>query len=212
MRKSRLVLPLCVVLMATIVPSFAEEAPVSRMLVMISGQPIPSMNVLYQYADAMDLGAIENLAKDKPTEIIPFQDLIAHLPQPLQGWTADVPEGMILSTGTYSYSFATDEYERTGGEDAVTVVIWDTVGEQMGPWFAFWYASGFYYENQDGYLKAISYKGYRGVEQRDHTDNSGHLVLGLVKEAPIPEIGALGIIALATGGLILRRRKVSREL
>ena len=179
---------------------------------MVSGESIPSTGVLYQYIDSMDLGAIENLAANAPTQIIPFQDLMALLPQPLQGWTADSPQGMVLNTGTFSYSFASIEFQKTGGEDAVTVVVWDTVGEQMGPWFAFWYASGFYYENQEGYLKSITYKGYRGVEQRDHTDNSGHLVVGLTKETPIPEMGVLGILALVSGGLLLLRRRIFREL
>jgi hypothetical protein len=177
------------------------------MLVMLTGESIPSNGVLIQYADSMDMGAIENLAKNRPTQIIPFQELIPYLPQPMQGWTGDSPQGMVLNTGTFSYSFASKEYQKTGGEDTVTVIIWDTVGEQMGPWFAFWYGSGFYYETQDGYLKAINYKGYRAVEQRDHTDNSGHLLIGLVRETQIPEMGLLGILALASGGLLVRLRK-----
>jgi len=210
MKVDRTITLLAILCISTVAPAIAQEVPVSRILVMIQGDAISSTSILYDYADLMNMGTIQNLADQNPAEAVPFQELIAQLPDPLQGWTADTPQGMILNTGTFSYSFATNEYSRTAGDEEVEVIIYDTVGEQTGPWFALWYGSGFYYENQDGYLRSITYKGYYGVEHRDNTDNSGYLMIGLARET-VPEIGVLGILALAIVPEAIRRRRPRRS-
>lgn len=177
---------------ASAAPAFAELASLAqepvgaRMIVFVSGTSIASNEILFQYADRMDLKAIESLGKAHEGAV-PFATMIPYLPSALAGWTAGEPQGMFMDMGTTSYSFATNEYTKDGADDDVTVIIWDTVNQQIGPWYAFWYGI-ISFETTEGYARSTTYKGYPAWEQRTYEDNSGGLAIGL-SLAPVPEIG-----------------------
>ena len=173
--------------------ALAEEPMGARMIVMIDGSDIASNQILYQYMDLVDLNALISLANAHETKAVPFGDLISQLPEPMSGWTGDKPDGMLLNMGTFAYSFGSRDYTKDGAEDDVTVMLWDTVGEQMGPWFAFWYGA-MSIETTEGFIKHGTYKGYNSVEQRTYADNSGNLIVGL-SMAPMPEIGSIVVLS-----------------
>lgn len=173
--------------------ALAEEPMGARMIVMIDGSDIASNQILYQYMDLVDLNALISLSNAHETKAVPFGDIISQLPEPISGWTGDTPDGMLLNMGTFAYSLSSRDYTKDGAEDDVTVMIWDTVGEQMGPWFAFWYG-GMSIETNELFIKHGTYKGYNSVEQRVYADNSGYLLVGL-SMAPIPEIGSIVVLS-----------------
>jgi hypothetical protein len=194
---------------SALVPSWAQEPAAARMIVLASGNDMASNDILYQYMDTVDLGALEALAAAHG-EVIPFQDLIPHLPDALPGWSAGDPDGMMMSMGEVSYSLATRDYEKDGAEDDVEVIIWDTLNQQMGPWYVFWYGA-YSFETSEGYARTTTYKGRPAWEQRDYSDNSGTLVVGLDFAQPVPEAAVASFAGILVGGAAIPlRRKFAR--
>jgi len=178
----------------------------ARMMIIVTGSDIPANDILYAYADKMDLHAIEGLARAHPDEEIPFQDLIAKLPDALAGWTAADPTGMNMEMMGMKYSFGSRDYDKDGADDSVTVVIYDTTNQTLGPWAGFWYGK-FQYQSSEGYGKWTTYKGYPAWEQRTYDGNEGTLVIGLAPTSPIPEEGLPLLIGAGIIPLILLRRR-----
>lgn len=185
----------------------AQQTVGARMIAAISGNDIASNDVLFQFADLMDLSALESLTQSQGGQAVDFNILISHLPSPPAGWTAGEPQGMLVSTVAGSYSFASRDYNRDGAEDEVTVVIWDTANQQMGPWYAFWYGI-ISYETTEGYARSTIYKGYPAWETRTYEDESGALVIGVSTTSPIPEVGYVIWVAAGLAAVALGRRAV----
>jgi len=182
----------------------AAEVVGARMAVFVEGDDIDSNQILFDYVKAMNLGAIEALDKAHQGAAVPFAELIAKLPEPLAGWTGDEPDGALVSAMGFTYSLGERNYEKTGAEDDVTVVIYDTMGQQAGPWFAVWMGWGFSYETTEGYGKTTTVSGYPAWETRDYSSKSGLLAVGLAL-APIPETGLIAFATLILGGLVTNR-------
>ncbi len=192
---------------STVAPSWAQEPAAARMIVLCSGNDIASNDILYQYMDTIDLSALEALANSQE-EVIPFQDLIPHLPDALPGWSAGDPDGMLVSMGEVSYSLASRDYDKDGAEDDVNAIIWDTLNQEMGPWYVFWYGA-FSFETSEGFARSTTYKGHSGWEQRDYSDNSGALVVGLGFSEPVPEAFGATFAGILIGGAFLTLRRNS---
>ncbi len=176
----------------------AQEAVGARMAVFINGDDIDSNQILFDYAAAMNLAAIEALDKAHPGEAVAFTLLIAKLPDPLAGWTGDDPSGAKIDMMGVSYSFAQRDYTKSEAEDSVSVIIYDTMSQQAGPWFGIWQGWGFSWETTEGYARSTTVFGYPAWETRDYDGKSGLLAIGLAV-APIPEGGftiAFAVIAL----------------
>jgi len=88
-------------------------------------------------------------------------------------------------------------------------VIWDTVNQQTGPWYAFWYGEKIIFETNDAYARSREVKGYPAWEYRDKKQNEGWLGIGLVMATPVPEMGNLILIvpALLSAGIIARKMR-----
>lgn len=188
-------------------PVTANEEQGARMVVMVNGDDIESNDILRQYMDGVDLSALRSLADASGGQAVDFNELISHLPDPLSGWTGLDPTGMMMNTGEGTYSFATREYQKDGADDEVNALIWDTQYLEMGPWFVYW--SGAYsWESTEGYMRSTTYKGYPAWESRDYGDQSGVLVVGVVMQQQVPEMGSVLLVS-GTLGLLLalgRRR------
>ncbi len=179
----------------------AAEIVGARMAVFIEGDDIGSNQILFDYAKAMNLAAIEALGKAYPGSAVPFAELIKKLPEPLSGWTGDEPEGGQITVPGLSYSFAQRDYHKSGAEDDVSVIIYDTMEQQAGPWYGVWAGWGFSWETTEGYARSTTVSGYPAWETRDYKDNSGVLAIGLVL-APVPEAGMMALATLISAGLV----------
>jgi len=182
-----------------------EEKKGARIIVVIQGDYTKSNDILFDYGNAMDLDGINSLAVGHPNGAVPFSDLIGKLPDPLPGWTADDPTGMQMATPTGSYSFAQRDYYKEGADDQVSIVIYDTVQNQFGPWYALWY-SAYSWESTEGYGRFTKVKGYPAWEVREYSDNSGYLAIGVGTGTQVSEPGWLYLLALVPVALLATRR------
>jgi len=182
-------------------PVMANDEQGARMVVMVNGDDIESNDILRQYMDRVDLPALRSLADASGDQAVDFNELISHLPDPPSGWTGREPTGMLMNTGEGAFSFGTREYQKDGADDEVNAVIWDTQYLEMGPWFVYW--SGAYsWESTEGYMRSTTYKGYPAWESRDYGDQSGILVVGVVMQQQVSEVGSILLVS-GTLGLLL---------
>lgn len=127
------------------------------------------------FAEAMSkLG--EALGGGEKVEPVHFRELMALLPQEIDGMQASKPTGERASTFGVKVSHAEVKFHGKNGEQ-ITVKITD-LGTLKGiaamSRYA-WTMGEFDRETESGYERTISYKGYKGFERYDEPDRQGEL-------------------------------------
>ena len=181
---------------------------IPRISVIISGDDIASNDVLYDFADKIDLDGIAALASAHQEAMIPSELLHARLPQPVSGWTqTDTDHGQLSWTGGIMFSMAEADYAKTGADATLQVLYYDSVNEASGPWAGWWAGWGFDFENSEGYARSGTYKGHPTWETRDKQGNAGVVAIGLAPGTQIPELNpALALMAFSA--LVLLGKKL----
>jgi len=108
------------------------------------------------------------------TLAIHFNELIKYLPENIDGYTAEKPEGSTMNTGEFSYSTATRSYYRENSEgynDYVRITLFDY--NQGYAYFAFlsmWANMGMSFESTDGWQKTFNtgIEDVFGLEEYKH--------------------------------------------
>ncbi len=190
--------------------TFAQRAMVTIMVLNSSN------TVLYDYADMMDMGAIDSLAQAHPNEPIPQEDLLGELPGPPEGWAWLIPGGQYISNGTSTS--ASGMYFK-GIPPSFTELAQVLIHHEVG---GISYEDGDYEEIpenitfDDGYPLEVTVQGYPGMELRAsggnlegiigdfNAESLGLLWVGIGDEIPIPEIGGLiGVLAVLVAMAII---------
>lgn len=112
---------------------------------------------------------LENL---EPVDPLPFQDLIATLPEPPADWEADDPTGSINSMGEFSLSEAGRSYRN--GDQRIQLKVMDWAHNQA-MYLPFMMAAQFSQDSTEGYNKGIEIDGAPGREEFTYASQSGNL-------------------------------------
>lgn len=151
------------------------------------------------------LGAISQLAKAgsdlekvqkeleqmKPVDPLPFNDLIAFLPEPPAGWQAEKPRGESSQMGEWKFSQASRQY--SAGDQSMTIEIMDWA-YHSGLYAPFFLTAGFSQESTEGYNKGIKIGEDPGREEYQHEAKNGTLSL-LVGKRFLLSIKGSGVAA-----------------
>ena len=123
-------------------------------------------------------GEAENWQKElenlEPVDPLPFQDLIATLPEPPADWEADDATGSINSMGEFSLSEAGRSYRN--GDKRIQLKVMDWAHNQA-MYLPFMMAAQFSQDSTEGYNKGIEIDGAPGREEFTYATNQGNLQL-----------------------------------
>ncbi len=108
----------------------------------------------------------------EPVDPLPFQDLIAVLPEPPTDWEADDATGSINSMGEFSLSEAGRSYRNGDKRIKLTVMDW---AHNQAMYLPFMMAAQFSQDSTEGYNKGIEIDGAPGREEFTYASNKGNL-------------------------------------
>ena len=98
-------------------------------------------------------------------EAVDYQKLLPILPEPLEGWTADKPEGSTEDVGGFRITNVHRDYHKGEGDKAPTaaISILDSVAnpDYVGATTAAWNNNS---ESSEGYSKSVTIDGNPGFE------------------------------------------------
>src|SRR5215472_10182674 len=114
------------------------------------------------------LGLSAARAQNEPIlvpEAIDYQKLLPILPEPLQGWTADKPEGATEDVGGFRITNVHRDYRKGGGEKApsAAISILDSVSnpDYVSATTEAWKSNT---DSSEGYAKSVNIDGNPGFE------------------------------------------------
>lgn len=98
-------------------------------------------------------------------DAVDYQKLLPILPEPLQGWTADKPEGSTEDVGGFKITNVHRDYHKGEGENApsAAISILDSVSnpDYVSATTEAWKSNS---DNSEGYAKSVSIDGNPGFE------------------------------------------------
>jgi hypothetical protein len=105
---------------------------------------------------------------------VSFRELIAYLPEPPRGWTADKPFGETSSFGDYNVSQVNQTFRQ--GSKKVKISIFDSAFNSA-LYTPFLLSTKFSRESTEGYSKGIKINNIAGREEYDYNTKKGSLNL-----------------------------------
>ena len=118
------------------------------------------------------------LARPTPPPVVPYEKLMAFLPEPPPGWTSEKPSGSTTDIDVVKLSTATRTYQKGDEDDSpvTTVTILDAGGHQgyFDITTKAWQTNS---QSPEGYDKKIEIDGMRGFEHSNTVTKSSSLWL-----------------------------------
>ena len=115
-------------------------------------------------------------AKPTPLPVVPYEKLIAFLPTPPEGWTAEKPSGSLTDIEVFNLSTATQTYQKGDQENPplVTITLIDAGGHKgyFDAITVMWKVNA---QTPQGYDKTVEIDGMPGYEHYSLGALSGSL-------------------------------------
>ncbi len=197
-----LTLALSMVLAFSLSGTASDQEGDPRIIVKIDtdGKPITSIDILYHYANAIDLSGLQALIAANPGNLVPHTELLTKLPSPLDGWVAGDKNSRAASWQDEPYCSAAHYYHRQDPPETIHIIAWDTMGKKYGPWYAYWGGQYPWDQPGEGYAKIVTYEELPAWETWNYQNSQGSLRIGILSGIPVSETGqmtSLSVLVLA---------------
>ena len=105
-------------------------------------------------------------AEATATQAVPFDTLIAFLPDAPSGWEGEEPTGMTFTHEGGTWSMATASYTKKGADDVTADIVITDYAFYTAGWSTAW-QSFVAYETTEGYIKKVAVQGFPAWEVYD---------------------------------------------